>query len=90
MLEAVKNGHLEISSLLIQTGANVNTNNNQGKTILMYAAEYRRTGIVELLISGIHVRNHSSIIHIKIYFLLPLIIYLYMIISYDNRQKSNS
>jgi uncharacterized protein len=45
MMHAAKNGRLEMVKKLLSAGANINTQNNHGKTALDYAAKYGHTEI---------------------------------------------
>ena len=47
--DAAGYGHKEIAELLIASGANVNANDEDGKTPLDYAIEFNQTEIADLL-----------------------------------------
>ena len=51
LLKAVKNGHSQIASWLLQDGADVNCKDAKGKTPLLHAVEAKDKGMIELLIS---------------------------------------
>lgn len=57
---AVANGNVEITDILIFHGANINTQDEYGHTLLDYAIIFNRTEVAKLLIEkGIQLNNHN-------------------------------
>ncbi len=50
MLAAIGDGSLDLIKLFLKYGADTSLTNNKGKTLIMYAAEYRNTGILKILL----------------------------------------
>ena len=50
LIEAAKDGNLEVLELLLQQGANIDIQNNNGNTALIWAARNDRLEVVKLLL----------------------------------------
>lgn len=68
LMLAVSHGRLDMVQLLLQSGADMNIQDEDGSTALMCAAEHHHVDIVKLLLAqpdcDLSIRDHVSIYYI--------------------------
>lgn len=76
LMLAVSHGNLEMVKMLLEAGADINIQDDDGSTALMCAAEHGRIDIVKLLLAQPDCDSTiQDIVNVSFYFLISLLIF---------------